>query len=127
MNSKNFYLHLNSRNELLRIDVSKVVYFEADGNYTNIILMNKLKDVVCVNLGQIQKMLTERLKENAMFFARIGRKYIINHTFVYKINISKQRLILSDGNSFVFQIEVSKETLKRLKDLYTNVNNDKNK
>lgn len=125
MNTKNIYLHLNSRDELLRIDISKIVYFEADGNYTNIILINKLKGVVCMNLSQMQKLLTEKLKEQAIIFARIGKKHIINHTYVYQINLNKQRLILSDGSTFAFKLDVSKEALKRLKDLYTNVNNDK--
>ena len=125
LNTKNIYLHLNSRDELLRIDISKIVYFEADGNYTNIILINKLKGVVCMNLSQMQKLLTEKLKEQAIIFARIGKKHIINHTYVYQINLNKQRLILSDGSTFAFKLDVSKEALKRLKDLYTNVNNDK--
>lgn len=74
---KNIYLHLNSRDEFLRIDVSKIVYFEADGNYTNIILSNRLKGVVCMNLARMQKMLTDRLKEQASIFIRVGKKYII--------------------------------------------------
>ena len=51
---KNVYLHLNSRDEFLRIDISKIVYFEADGNYTNIVLANKLKGVVCMNLAAMK-------------------------------------------------------------------------
>lgn len=30
------FLYLNSRDEFFRVDISKIVYFEADGNYTNI-------------------------------------------------------------------------------------------
>lgn len=40
---KNVYLHLVSRDEFMRVDVSKIVYVEADGNYTNIILANQPK------------------------------------------------------------------------------------
>ena len=72
------YLFLNSRDELLRIDIQNIVYFEADGNYTNIISVNKLKGVVCVNLAQMQKLLSERLLEKANIFARVGKKYIVN-------------------------------------------------
>lgn len=49
------YLFFNSRDELLRIDIAKIVYFEADGNYTNIILSNKLRGIVCLNLTQTEK------------------------------------------------------------------------
>lgn len=115
---KSIYLHLNTRDEFLRIDISKIVYFEADGNYTNIVLSNQLKGVVGMNLARMQQVLSERLKEHASVFARIGKKYIINHTYVYQINILKQRLILSDGENFTYQLEISKEALKNLKDIY---------
>lgn len=115
---KNLYLHLNSRDEFLRIDVSKIVYFESDGNYTNIILANQLKGVVCMNLGHMQEVLSKSLKENASIFARVGKKHIINHTYVYQINVLRQKLVLSDGASFAYQLDVSKEALKKLKELY---------
>lgn len=117
---ENIYLHLNSRDELLRINISNIIYFEADGNYTNIILANKLKGVVCMNLAHMQEILSERLKEQARIFARVGKKHIINHTYIYQINVLKQSLILSDGKNFAYQLNVSKEALKKLKELYTN-------
>lgn len=115
---KNIYLHLNTRDEFLRIDISKIVYFEADGNYTNIVLANQLKGVVCMNLAHMQQVLSERLKEKATVFARVGKRHIINHTYVYQINVLRQKLVLSDGENFTFQLDVSKEALKQLKDLY---------
>lgn len=115
---KNIYLHLNSRDEFLRIDVSKIVYFEADGNYTSIVLSNRLKGVVCMNLARMQKMLTERLKEQASIFIRVGKKYIINSIHVCQINILRQSLLLSDGENFAFQLNISRDALKKLKELY---------
>ena len=115
---KNIYLHLNSRDELLRIDISKIVYFEADGNYTNIVMANQLKGVVCMNLAHMQQVLSERLKEQASIFVRVGKRHIINHTYVYQINVLRQKLTLSDGKNFAFHLHVSKDALKQLKDLY---------
>ena len=115
---KNIYLHLNNRDEFLRIDISKIVYFEADGNYTNIVLSNQLKGMVCMNLSKMQRILTERLKEQAGIFARVGKSHIINHTYVYQINVLKQKLVLSDGENFTYQLDVSKEALKQLKEMY---------
>lgn len=115
---KTSYLHLNSRDEFLRIDVSKIVYFEADGNYTNIIQMNKLKGVVCMNLAHMQEVLTKSLGESARIFARIGKKYIINRKYIYQINPLNQRLVLSDGENFAFQLQISKDALKKLKEMY---------
>ncbi len=115
---KTVYLYLNSRDELLRIDISKIVYFEADGNYTNIVLANQLRGVVCMNLARMQEMLSERLKEQASIFARVGKRHIINHTYVYQINVLRQKLVLSDGERFAFSLDISKEALKKLKELY---------
>lgn len=115
---KNIYLHLNTRDELLRIDISKIIYFEGDGNYTNIVLSNQLKGVVCMNLAHMQQVLSNRLKEHASVFARVGKKYIINHTYVYQINVLKQKLVLSDGENFVYTLDISKDALKNLKELY---------
>jgi len=112
------YLLLNSRDELLRIDISNIVYFEADGNYTNVYLCNKLKGTVCMNLSRMQQALTAQLKDKATRFARIGKSYIINLNYVYSIQILKQRLILSDQSTFAFQVSVSKEALKALRDLF---------
>lgn len=119
------FLHLNSRDELLRIDISKIVYFEADGNYTNIVLINKLKGIVCLNLSKLQYVLVDKLKEKANIFVRIGKRYIINRMFVYQINVVRHRLVLSDGQNFAFQLEISKDALKNLKELYVDkiVNN----
>lgn len=111
------YLFLNSRDELLRIDISQIVYFEANGNYTNIYLCNKLKGTVCMNLSRMQEALTAQLKEKATRFARVGKSYIINLNYVYSIQILKQRLVLSDQSTFAFQVSISKEALKALRDL----------
>ena len=115
---KKIYLHLNTRDEFLRIDISKIIYFEADGNYTNIVLANQLKGVVCMNLAHMQQVLSDNLKEQASIFARVGKRHIINHTYVYQINVLRQKLVLSDGESFAFHLDVSKEALKQLKELY---------
>lgn len=112
------YLYLNSRDELLRIDINKIVYFEADANYTNIVMVNKLKGVVCMNLACMQKVLSEKLKEQSQIFARVGKKYIINLNFVFQINVLRQKMILSDGENFAYQLELSKEALKNLRELY---------
>lgn len=115
---KNIYL--NSRDELYRIVISKIVYFEAEGNYTNIVLSNNIKAVVCMNLLHMQDYLKDVLsiQDNSMF-CRIGKRYIVNLSYIFHINVLRQRLVLSDGDRFVFQLDVSKDALKNLKSLFT--------
>ncbi len=112
------YLYLNSRDEFFRVDITKIVYFESDGNYTNIILNNKMKTTICINLAQMQEILNQNLQDRAGMFARIGKRHIVNLTYVYQIAILRQRLVLSDGENFEYQISVSKDALKKLRDMF---------
>lgn len=113
------YLYINSRDELFKLDVSKVVFFEADGNYTHFMMSHgKLKGSVCMSLTQMQSLLSLSLKEEASNFARIGKRYIINLNYVYQIAVLKQTLILSDGERFVYQLSISKDALKSLKEKF---------
>ena len=111
------YIFFNSRDELQRIDVSKIVYFEADGNYTDIIMVNKLRASVCMNLGEMEKAVTAQIGDAAKIFMRIGKRFIINMQYVYSINVLKQQLVLSDYDHFAFQVSISKEALRKMKEL----------
>jgi DNA-binding LytR/AlgR family response regulator len=113
------FLYINSRDELFKLDISKVVFFEADGNYTHFMMSHgKLKGSVCMSLSQMQKLLSVSLKDDASDFARIGKRYIVNLNYVYQISVLNQKLVLSDGERFVFHLSVSKEALKELKEKY---------
>ncbi len=105
----------NSRDELFRIEVSKIVYFEADGNYTHIILANKLNFAVLMNLAKMEKVLADNLQERASRFMRIGKRFIINTSFIVHVHTLKQRMVLSDGLTFAYSLSISKEALKNVK------------
>ncbi len=115
MQTDTHYLVLNTRDELLRMDINSIVYFEADGNYTNIISISNIKGVICANLSKMQALLNEKLHEEASIFARVGKKYIINLRHVFSINTIHQQIVLSDGVSFVFKLQIGKDALKELK------------
>ena len=111
------YIFFNSRDELQRIDVSKIVYFEADGNYTDIVMVNKLRASICMNLGEMEKAIAAQIGDDAKIFMRIGKRFIINMRYVYSINVLKQQLVLSDYDHFAFQVTISKDALKKMKEL----------
>ncbi|MCM1291481.1 MAG: LytTR family transcriptional regulator DNA-binding domain-containing protein [Prevotella sp.] len=117
----NKYLIINSRDEFLRIEFDKIIAFESDGNYTNIIMTNKVKAMVGMNLSQMQQVLVNTLGESAVTFARVGKRHIVNLQYVYRINIPQQKLYLSDNENFVFVTTVSKEALKQLRGVYSGV------
>ena len=114
------YFYFNSRDEFYRIEFSKIVFFEADGNYTNVVLCNGQKAVLGINLTQIQHVLSEQLREQARMFTRVGKRHIINLTYMYRISVLQQKLTLSDGERFAFSVSISKEALKELKDMCLN-------
>lgn len=110
-------LFFNTRDELNRIDVAKIVYFESDGNYTDIVMVNKLRATICMNLGEMEKAIAQQLKPEENTFMRIGKRFIINMRYIYQINVLKQQMILSDYDHFAFQISISKDALRKVKDL----------
>lgn len=110
-------LIFNSRDELLRMDVENIVYFEANGNYTIVMSVNKLKACVGLNLTKTEEALNRQLGEQAQRFMRVGKRFIVNLNFVYSINVAKQHLILSDMSNFAFQLPISKDALRMMKEL----------
>lgn len=117
MTTDKVYIFFNSRDELQRIEVSKIVYFEADGNYTDIVMVNKLRASICMNLSEMEKAIAAQIGEDANIFMRIGKRFIINMRYVYSINVLKQQLVLSDYDHFAFQVSISKDALKKMKEL----------
>ena len=107
----------NNRDGLLRMDAERIVYFEADGNYTRVVSMNSLKATLGANLSQTEQALTAQLAEEARGFMRIGKRFIVNLDYVYHVNMAKQCLVLSDMKHFAFQLPVSKDALKKMKEL----------
>ena len=79
------YIYIITRDELVRLDCSKVVYMVGDGNYTDIVLVNKQKHSICMNLSRMQQLVSESLREQASFFVRIGKRFIVTLSFVYKV------------------------------------------
>ena len=107
----------NSREELLRMEVEKIVYFEANGNYTNVVAMNKLKATLGANLSQTEQILTQQMGEDAKMFMRVGKRFIVNLDYIYSVNMAKQCLIMSDMKHFAYQLPISKEALRQMKEL----------
>lgn len=110
-------LYFNSRDKLIRLDIQKIVYFEGDGNYTYIVTANKQKVCISLNLSHTEDALAAQLGDDAKQFMRIGKRFIVNMNYIYQVDIQKQVLMLSDCEHFLFQMPVSKEALKSVKEL----------
>jgi len=114
------YLYFNNRDELLRLEVDSIVYFESEGNYTNVVMTNKLKNKVTCNLSMMETILSKRLGEKSFSFMRIGKRFIVNLRFIQSICIHRQQMVVSDCLHFAYQLPISKEALKKVKDIIVN-------
>ena len=101
-----------------RVSVSQLKRRITSIGYTYIVSANNLKGVVCINLARIQVFLNEKLQNHSVIFARVGKRYIINLNYIYSINVTKQKLTLSDGYLFAYRLDIAKDALKKLKDLH---------
>ena len=70
-----------------------------------------------MNLGNMEKLLSLRFKDTPGTFIRVGKRFIINLNYIYRVNTLKQELTLSDQRSFVYTLSLSKVALKALKDI----------
>lgn len=113
-------LYFNTRDELVRVDLRRVAYFKADRNYTDVYFLNGYHVTLPTNLMAIEKMLDDDcMKGRIVPFVRLGRSLIVNIPMIVHINVLRQELVLSDLNTpAVVKVEVSKEALKKLKELY---------
>jgi DNA-binding LytR/AlgR family response regulator len=107
---------ISNSNELVRVKPERVVYVKSDGNYSTIVLHDKTELVFTMNLAHCQQLIEEQLGKEAETFIRIGKQLIINRAYIFKINPTKQQLVMSDmALNHAFELQASKEALKQLK------------
>ena len=110
------HLIISTSIDLVRIVPETIVYISSDGNYSTIVQVNGEEHMQTFQLGQIEKMIASQLGSEGSIFIRIGKSLIINRSFIYYINPSKQKLTLSDATTFSYTVTASKEALKQLKE-----------
>lgn len=103
--------------DLVRIAPERIVYVSSDGNYSTLVQSDGEMRMLTFQLGQIEKMMAQQLGSEGNTFIRIGKSLIINRSYIYYINVQKQRLVLSDNATFNHTVSASKEALKQLKEL----------
>ena len=114
------HLIISTSVDLVRIAPERIVYISSDGNYSTLIQADGETRMLSYQLGQIEKMIASQLGSDGNVFIRIGKSLIINRSYIYYINITKQKLTLSDVASFSHTVTASKEALKQLKELLEN-------
>jgi len=110
------YLIIKTRDELLRIRIEQILYFEADRNYTKLILNNGIQFTFAINIGKIEEILEKQVKGCKMILMRVGKSHIINKNHILQINLPRQKLLLLTAEGKARELIISKDPLKTLKD-----------
>ena len=110
------YLIIKTRDELLRMRISNILYLEADRNYTKLLLTEGIQFTFAINIGKIERMLDTQASDSGSQLVRVGKSYIINKNYILQINLPKQKLLLLVPGSKPHELIVPREPLKALKE-----------
>lgn len=110
-------LFFNTRDELVVVDSDEIAVVQANGNYSKIVTIYRKEIMLSSGISKVEQVL-KSIQEKTSKFIRVGRSLIVNHSFLQKIDLQKQQMLLScKGNEI--RIKVSKKTLKVYKDAIT--------
>ena len=110
------HLIVSKGTELMRFPLDKIVYVSSDGNYSNLTTVDNRTSLLSMQLGQVEALIATQLGSSGAIFIRVGRGLIINKDYIHSIDISKQRLVLSDCDRCRHELSASREVLVKLKE-----------
>lgn len=103
-------LFFNTRDELTVVDSEEIAVVQANGNYSKVLTIYRREIMLTSGISKVEQVL-KNLKEKKSKFVRVGRSLIVNHSFLQKIDLMKQVMVLS-GQGTEIKVNVSKKTLK---------------
>jgi len=110
------YLVFKTRDELVRIKIERILYFEAERNYTRLVLTNGIQFVFAVNLGKIEEILNNQIQDYASTLLRVGKSYIINKNHVLQISLPKTKILFASTDGKAKELILPKDPLKIFKE-----------
>ncbi|WP_369685000.1 LytTR family transcriptional regulator DNA-binding domain-containing protein [Bacteroides caecimuris] len=113
-----YKLCLNSRDELLIIDLTKIAFLQSNGNYTNMQYIKGETHLLTIGITKVEEYIRQVWPaDQPSPFIRLGRRLLINQTYLTEINMLKQRITLSDRETNCYTLAVPKPLLKQYKEL----------
>jgi len=70
-------LIFNWRDELIRMKPDEIVYVEADGNYSKMVLTSKKQQLLSMNLSKVMAKLQEFLGQESELHLKNHNKYLL--------------------------------------------------
>lgn len=111
------HIVISTSADLLRIAADELVYAEADGNYTTLVLTDGERRVVTLQLGQLERLIASQMPQAAQGFVRIGKSLIVRMESVRYIHPSHGVLELSNPAGQKYELSASREALRLLKEM----------
>lgn len=106
----------NSGTELLKIRPEDIIYIEADGNYCRMHLRGGFQQQLWFNRQRFISIISSQLRDEKPTFIVVGRSYIINMAYIFRINPVQSELVLFDSAAPAQTcLHASQEALNRLK------------
>lgn len=103
-------IYFNTRDELTAIDSENIAVVQANGNYSKIVTIYRKEIMLTSGITKVEEVL-KSVNDTKSRFVRVGRSLVVNHSYLQKIDLIKQQMVLScQGNEI--KINVSKKTLK---------------
>lgn len=104
---------LSTRDELTRICMDEVMYVESDGNYVRLCFRSGRSVEVLASMQNIEHLV---LNLDNVSFLRVGRRHIINLSYLSQVNTMKRTITLADDiTKETATLSVSKESISTLK------------
>lgn len=100
-------LRFNTTEGFVMLNISSIIYAEAEGNYTRLFLSNGNDEVVTMQLHALEEKLPERK------FIRINRSNMINIDYISSYHRKKRKVVMYDILA-KFEFSVSKSGCQRL-------------
>ena len=105
-------LKLFKRDEAFGAMLEDVLYFKAEGHYTNVYFTRDSKMLLPYGLSQIDNEIWKL--DNGTCFVKVGRSHIVNLKKVVYACITKESFTLMDQNGNFANIVVSRAAIKQL-------------
>ncbi len=105
----------NTRDQLVSIDTTQIAVVQADGNYSRILFINKREISLTYGISKMEEILKSHSGKRERF-VRLGRSIIVNHAYLYRIDLLRQQLVLTSEGGQEVRLNLSKKLLKPYKE-----------
>ena len=110
---------INSRDELVIVDLDLVVCIKAAGNYSTFIYADGRELTLTLGLARVEELLSSYFEKRSTpsGMVRLGRSCIINQSYLSKIDKLRSQITLSSNTGKELRIGAPKKILREYKDL----------